>query len=343
MSSEDSNAKYRRHVLRARSANNHFTFCRDYVTKLKLEKTVALFLQDLINLASMDKTIRDEEDYFLCTVGYLETSLNWDDSTQSRMIKKLRELKYLEYKKVGIPTVRWLRIDIQKVEEDLDEAIRKASTQNECTRQVVSSTQNESTQNESLRKRQEEKKESIKEENTLSRVDASSQASPSTQPNRLTGSENESKQCLGDESSHEPKDTSTNTKQKNTNLLGIDTSLKFHQWCAEQLFRILNKHRVIIRKYSMKGWSYHFLDLMKQKDMTEGRIRLALQFHEEYYQDQHWPKKNCARTFCDDFTKIEQAIERYSKDPFDDDEENQEEREPVEIPNEDGSISVRYL
>jgi len=120
-----SESTYRKHVLRARCTDNHFTFDRDYVKKLKLSKIAALFLQDIINLANLrnvKRQIIDGHEYFLCTVGFLENAdLDWSSAMQTRLFKELIGRGYVSVRKHGLPPVRWVFVDVLKIERDIDE------------------------------------------------------------------------------------------------------------------------------------------------------------------------------------------------------------------------------
>lgn len=105
------------------SVYGHFTFHRSFVTVLKLNRTLALFLQDLINHASMKNTIRNESGWFLCTVGYLSKSLNWPKATQSRLLAGLKKLGYIDVAWDESSCQRWITIDVGKIQTTIDEKI----------------------------------------------------------------------------------------------------------------------------------------------------------------------------------------------------------------------------
>lgn len=111
---------YLRHIQRARGAGNWFQFSRDYVISGAMTKIQALFVQDVINLAAMASTKKDEDDFFLCTVEYLETSMCWEKETQRKTINTLVEKGFLEVKRVGVPPRRWLKVCLDKIENAVD-------------------------------------------------------------------------------------------------------------------------------------------------------------------------------------------------------------------------------
>jgi hypothetical protein len=119
---------YRQHIQRAKSALNYFLFFRPY-TKL-MNKTTALFLQDIINIASLPSTTKKDIEYkegvkkefFKCTEGFLKDSqLEWTTEEQKYHIEALKKKRYVIRIRHGIPGVRWLHINIEKLETDLDD------------------------------------------------------------------------------------------------------------------------------------------------------------------------------------------------------------------------------
>lgn len=143
---------YRRHVLRARSTRNHFTFTRDYVDLIPSKKLggerytdstrrdVVLFLQDVINRASMPKARRVvvtepdddgnevEREYVQCTVKYLRTGpMRWSSETQKAYLELLARLGYVRYRRMGVPGKRHVWVDLLKLETDLDGAAEPPS------------------------------------------------------------------------------------------------------------------------------------------------------------------------------------------------------------------------
>lgn len=135
--SKISESVYRRHVLRARSSSNHFTFSRDWVEIMP--KYTALFLQDLINRAShkrvRKKLIVDkdgvEREYFMCSIKFMKKHpMDWDKNTQTRFFKYLEDpsREFVKTSFIGHPSRRWVYIDILKVETAVDKVLQEQST-----------------------------------------------------------------------------------------------------------------------------------------------------------------------------------------------------------------------
>lgn len=120
---------YRKHVLRARSTRNHFTFCRDWVWIMT--KMEALFLQDLINRASSpkaDKQIIDGKEFVLLSNKYLQKPpMSWDDRTCTKHLASLEEKGFVQIVRRGWKGkrfCRWVHIDVLQIETVLDEVAK---------------------------------------------------------------------------------------------------------------------------------------------------------------------------------------------------------------------------
>ena len=126
-------------LLQSQSMDNRFSFRRDYVTTKVMSKLEALFIQDLINRATMKgvyKKIVEEKDgsqpYFLCTVEFLERSLDWEHKTQSRLIGTLQEKGFIRVHYTGLPRKRFVWIDILKIEQAVA-AVKSSLNGDHCT------------------------------------------------------------------------------------------------------------------------------------------------------------------------------------------------------------------
>jgi len=114
---------YLRHLQRSKNTLNYFTFFRPFFKILK--RLDALFLQDLINLASIPSTVTktiDGEDYFLCTETFLKDSgSNWSSDEQNRHLASIKKKGFVKARKMGLPARRWVHIELQKIEDAIDE------------------------------------------------------------------------------------------------------------------------------------------------------------------------------------------------------------------------------
>lgn len=108
---------YRRHIERARDAGDYFQFSRR-ICKL-VGKLDAIFLQDLINRAAISREgYKTADGWFMCSTSYLESL--WTVKEQEARFRSLVRAGYIKTEKRGQPTLRWVWIDLLKIEMDLD-------------------------------------------------------------------------------------------------------------------------------------------------------------------------------------------------------------------------------
>lgn len=108
-------------LIYASSNLSYIPVRRDFIRSGVLTKIEALFLSDLINLYSMDVTVKSDDGYFLCTAAYMDRSLSWGRMSQTDLFRSLKDKGFIETSFRGIPRRRWVKIDVVKLEE----AIRK--------------------------------------------------------------------------------------------------------------------------------------------------------------------------------------------------------------------------
>lgn len=111
-----------RQLLKAWSTNNNFSFHRDFVKIMS--KMEALFIQDIINLATLDKA-HYVDGWFQCTTGFLQGSLNWTEKEQMKLLQKLKKKGYLSVERKGIPATRYVKINVGKLAADLENGSNK--------------------------------------------------------------------------------------------------------------------------------------------------------------------------------------------------------------------------
>lgn len=107
-------------LFRARNGGNYFTVFRPFYRILS--KLDTLFIQDLINLQTINKTLGDDG-FFMCTAAYLE-QIGWTVKEQELRFKSLTQIggsrPFIRIERRGIPACRWVYIDIESVELTLD-------------------------------------------------------------------------------------------------------------------------------------------------------------------------------------------------------------------------------
>ena len=69
----------------------------------------------------------DDEDMFYSTVDNVEDNTTLNDYQQRKAIKKLEELNLIEVKVKGVPAKRFIRINLNKLEEIFDNPLRTSS------------------------------------------------------------------------------------------------------------------------------------------------------------------------------------------------------------------------
>ena len=134
---------YRRHVLRARSTRNHFTFSRDWT--YIMSRLEALFLQYLVNRASNPKVPKrilcdpdgTEREYVLLSQKYLsKPPMAWDIKIQASYLASLKEKGFVKISNNGWKKARrcrWVHVDLLAIETAIDEVsktIQKRNVQN---------------------------------------------------------------------------------------------------------------------------------------------------------------------------------------------------------------------
>lgn len=90
------------------------------ITSSKLD---SLFLSDLINITSYENLVWDENyEYFLCTIEFLYSYGHWTNKDQEHRLKSLIKNKFIKTKRKGIPSKRWIKIEIETIELQIENA-----------------------------------------------------------------------------------------------------------------------------------------------------------------------------------------------------------------------------
>ncbi len=104
--------------------NAGFVFRRAYPGTGMLEPEEALFLQMLMGVEDNAPGHNTPESYtafFLCTPDYLEEKEAWNRHDQIVYLNRLEPKGYVTTKIEGTPPQRWLRINYDTVERDLQQ------------------------------------------------------------------------------------------------------------------------------------------------------------------------------------------------------------------------------
>jgi hypothetical protein len=273
------NGKQKNHkaLLAAFNTSNYFLFNRKFVTVLKLSREEALFLQDVINHYGMDGTVKQDDGFFLCTVKYLLRSLDWSEATQTRMLTKLVDRKFIKVRWDEKTGHRWVFIDICVI---ADLVVESTSPQLEGSEQKDPTLK----LREGLPSKRGLNKEGIKEVHTVraaSRPDGEDEMS-----------------FLG----------KTNTKPVEVQPPPQDLSSTEPNRLASRFYEIISRHRKLMRRPKGAAWPLAFKELLTHRS-TEQIVKV-LDWYDKNIHDQFTPQKYSAETFCRDFVAVESAMQR---------------------------------
>ena len=281
-------ARYCEQLLRAQSLRNHFWFRRDYVLSGLMTKIEALLLQDLINLATLKKVKRKviKEDgydhvYFLCTVAFLERSLNWDHASQSRLLKAMEGKNFISIKHLGLPRKRYVWINIHGIEDAVDEALPQSTANTDelpCKRTV-----------------------DLPCKGTVGKKDNTNVLSSNTVKKHTVAADAATEYANGFLASEE----------------GIAPSKPAEQ-LARDLCELLVSKGKLTRRPALSHWAKDFQELISNVGLE--RVQRALEGYRRVFGMKYVPKAYSAATFCEKFVQIEDAIARIERtEEFDED------------------------
>lgn len=307
---------YRKHLLRAKDSGNYFTFFRLY-TRI-MTKLTGLFLQDLINLASMSRTKKTEidgEEYFQCTVGFLENSgIGWTEKEQEYHLQELVKKGYVKRTKRGAPPTRWIYIDLEKIERDLD-GLEDSNKENPDPPKKggISSRESRSPGKGGDRS---PGKQGLKKEDTSylpervkkhSRPGMAEEVNPSFSRN---GHHSKNGQTPDHPRSAPPRSESGKGKGRSADPSGFDS---FNRKCTVLLWEAVREKKPgeVHFLSSQKKWDVEFGKL--RKAVSDDEILLLLKEHTEHWGEEYWPEAFCARSFRQKFPRIKSASARLKK------------------------------
>lgn len=317
-----------KHLLRTQNYKNYFIFRRDFVKYGLMDKLEALMISDLINMSGMLKckkktfegTDKTKRQYFLCTKAYLEKSLNWTRKEQIRILANLEILSFIKTVKKGSPPKRWIFIDVEHIEESLDKLL--------CT----------------------ESKE----------VETHSFVRPQKGPMRNTLNQRspEGHHRRSPEGHHPYEEVDTNVSPNKRRITRRGTAApaappeedkpspeSFGKKLAAFAHKGISKARKIQRKVSLKSWERSFNDLLvkvkkgyeldasKSKDL----IWKVVRYHIDHIKDLYQPKAYSAKSICDRFEDLEEAMNRS------DSKLNKKDKSTTTSSSPDGSSSVKKI
>ena len=268
---------YYEHVLRANRASNRFSFRRDYVQLMST--LTAVFLQDVIDRASLDGTkkitLEIDGKQRICammTVKYLSSkgSLRWTLREQKYHFKNLKAKAYTGTKRIGTKGVRYVWIDLKKIEDDLTILMGQNFPYSD-----------------------------ISDGTKLSLEDVSDGTKLSPKgvktKKRREGVKTNCRPKADRESSED------SNGRKDSKASSSDTSRRL----ATRLYQILRKHQHIGSSISVKGWAAHFSSALK--DHSEKEVDTVLDWYDLHIEETFTPQFYCARTFCGEIGRVIRA------------------------------------
>lgn len=283
-----------------------------------MTKLDALFLQDLINLASMTRTKKVEiggEEYFQCTVGYLENSgISWTEKEQEYHLKRLIKRGYVKKTRRGLPPTRWVYIDLGKIENDLD-GLEDSGEENTNPPEKGGNSYRDS-QSPGKGGDSTPGKGRLKKEDTTylpervkkhSRPGTAEEVIPSFSQN---GNHSKNEQTPDHSRSALPRSESKKGKGRSATPSGFDS---FNRKCTVLLWEAVREKKPgeVHFLSSQKKWDVEFAKL--RKAVSDEELLPLLKEHIEHWGEEYWPEAFCARSFRLKFPRIKSASARLRK------------------------------
>jgi hypothetical protein len=241
-------------------------------------KDEVLMLQDLVNLSCVPTVIMGDDGYFLCTAEFLTDSI-WTFDQQRKFIKRVEEKGYIKIKQKGLPARRWVFVDVDKIERELNtflggviDASKDAS--NDASKDMP----NDAGKNKEELPYGSSSSKGKKKERRRSRDDSS------PLPNSLL-------------------DDSTDKIDKRKTTFPTEDS--FEKKCAKKLQRILLNHKIYrkVKNANMDTWAKEFTSLLID-GVSKEDIEEALEWYMEHIGEEHMPEAHSANSFCDKYRNI---------------------------------------
>jgi len=258
-----------------------------------------LFLQDINNLLSSPNTpkkVIDGIEYSMCTVGFLENSvLQWTEDEQRYHLKILEDKNHVRIVRAGTGSRRWIYIDHEKIEKDIDEIIEiqedLRSGENPGSDPGFSPDQIRGKPRIPIN----ESERSIKKESLC--------PTSSEQKGDNDKSSNNGHIHLVHEGNGFHKD-----KKYSKCRLGRNSHIPVEKQLADEFRRIMSDHGRLYKPSLAKTWQKDFEAMLYSH--KEEDIRHALKLHDLHLEEKMWPKLVTVGSFHLEFKRIQDAIAR---------------------------------
>lgn len=254
---------YRRHIRRLSKTSSYFKFHRSY-TKI-LSRLTALFLQDLMNVTSLDyvekEITEDEQEMFWCSASFLaRNGLDWTKREQGYHFKILKKQGFVKTIRKGLPARRWVLIDYDAIREAIDTAEISKNSVDTKTSQLSCDKNLSTERNNNVAERIKHKDRKKKESRTAT-LRAASDTSDLF---------------------------SSNDKQE------LSPAARLAKFLHDSLVK---KNRLARRLKSLSAWAAPFNLLLQSNSYKE--LRNWIRFLTRHYDDQFCPKIRSAQSFHD--------------------------------------------
>lgn len=280
---------YEKRIQRYKNRGNWFVYfsCYEWI----MPRLDSLFIQDLenlLNIPNINTLVINNEVYYQCTSEFLLNSRSrWSIKEQRIRLKSLSKLKFIKIVKKGIPASRFININSERIEAQLD------AIQSSPNGPIQSSPLGPHWSSPNGPVKKSSNTTPTKEEHTLSR----------TRFARLDGEDLNIKK--------KGKVKSTKKRKQLNPVLPVQQLDKGEAFkLSSELYKILFKKRKICREPNLKSWAKELKFLLSQYSFLE--IQEVMSYHSEHLDDRYWPKLYSAKSFVEGFPKIMDAIVRLS-------------------------------
>jgi len=108
--------------------------------------------------------------------------------------------------------------------------------------------------------------------------------------------------------------TNTVARKPGDGLISENKKKDFSEKCAIRLENVVRSKRKIMRKVNRKQWIAHFREFRNKSGMKKQRISKVLTWYIKHFGEEFTPIAYSAKTFCDKFLNIEDAMRRTIRD-----------------------------
>jgi hypothetical protein len=267
-----------------------FQMPKKFVCVMTIEE--AYFLAYLINVSLSCKALEKNDGWFYHTYVQIENESFIPKWKQERLFRKLVKDKLLKTKIVGLPARRHMKIGYGRLGRMLT---RNPPTNNapppvgtdQCPLAAADPQQLENT---AAAKSQQQ---GDPPEQQLSTPDSQRHIVKRTKETRIT------------QNNHRCETTIPRKQREDFSDVKLEDAGKT---LAQQLYTLLSSKRKLTTSKGLKSWAGHFRELLKIRTVEE--IQAALTWYEQHLDDMWTPQLRAASTFCNQFHRLEDAMQR---------------------------------